>query len=236
MAEPRPISRRVQDEAAFVLQTWPWKETSLLVELLTLHHGKVVVVARGAKRPGSQFRGLLSSFIPLKVSYHGQNEVKTLSKVQWLGGFLPIEGEALFAGFYLNELLVRLLPREDAMSTLFASYVQALKALAGDRSIHEKALRVFEAELLEDLGYGLPHEMKTWVWDAGEMHPYDDAVLYGEKAIRVEPAMLSKLKQKDFSEMATLSFAKKLYRSMIAHYAGDKPLNTRRIMQELRRL
>ena len=117
----KTVARRVQDEAAFVLQTWPWKETSLLVEFMTLHHGKVVVVARGAKRPGSQFRGLLSSFIPLKVSYHGQNEVKSLSKVQWLGGYLPLEGEALFAGFYVNELLVRLLPREDAMPALFAS-------------------------------------------------------------------------------------------------------------------
>lgn len=232
----KTVARRVQDEAAFVLQTWPWKETSLLVELLTLRHGKIVVVARGAKRPGSQFRGLLSSFIPLKVSYHGQNEVKTLSKVQWLGGYLPIEGEALFAGFYLNELLVRLLPREDAMSDLFASYVQALKALAGDKAIHERALRVFEGELLEDLGYGLPNDSRTYVWEAGEMRPLDDVAEYGKEAIVVEAAMIAKLKKKDYTDAATLAFAKKLYRSMIAHYVGDKPLNTRRIMQELRRL
>ena len=232
----KTVARRVQDEAAFVLQTWPWKETSLLVELMTLHHGKVVVVARGAKRPGSQFRGLLSSFIPLKVSYHGQNEVKSLSKVQWLGGYLPLEGEALFAGFYVNELLVRLLPREDAMPALFASYVQALKALAGDSTIHERALRIFEGVLLEDLGYGLPDEMKAWVWQAGEMLPWTANGLYADDAIVIDAPMLAKLKKKDFTESATLAFAKKLYRSMIAHYVGDKPLNTRRIMQELRRL
>lgn len=232
----KTVTRRVQDEAAFVLQTWPWKETSLLVELMTLHHGKVVVVARGAKRPGSQFRGLLSSFIPLKVSYHGQNEVKSLSKVQWLGGYLPLEGEALFAGFYVNELLVRLLPREDAMPALFASYVQALKALAGDSNIHERALRVFEGELLEDLGYGLPDEMKSVVWTAGEIVPFEVGTVYADDAIVIDAAMLAKLKKKDFTESATLSFAKKLYRAMIAQYVGDKPLNTRRIMQELRRL
>ena len=232
----KTVTRRVQDEAAFVLQTWPWKETSLLVELMTLHHGKVVVVARGAKRPGSQFRGLLSSFIPLKVSYHGQNEVKSLSKVQWLGGYLPLEGEALFAGFYVNELLVRLLPREDATPALFVSYVQALKALAGDSNIHERALRVFEGELLEDLGYGLPDEMKSVVWTAGEIVPFEVGAVYADDAIVIEAAMLAKLKKKDFMESATLSFAKKLYRAMIAHYVGDKPLNTRRIMQELRRL
>lgn len=232
----KTAARRVQDEAAFVLQTWPWKETSLLVELLTLHHGKVVVVARGAKRPGSQFRGLLSGFIPLKVSYHGQNEVKTLSKVQWLGGYLPIEGEALFAGFYVNELLVRLLPREDVMPDLFASYVQVLKALAGDKAIHERALRVFEGELLEDLGYGLPNDGKTYVWEAGEMRVLEDGADYGKEAIVIEREMIAKLKKKDFTEPQTLAFAKKLYRAMIAHYVGDKPLNTRRIMQELRRL
>ena len=232
----KTVARRVQDEAAFVLQTWPWKETSLLVELLTLRHGKIVVVARGAKRPGSQFRGHLCSFIPLKVSYHGQNEVKTLSRVQWLGGYLPIEGEALFAGFYVNELLVRLLPREDAMPDLFASYVQVLKALAGDKTIHERALRVFEGELLEDLGYGLPVDNKTYVWNAGEMQVFDEAADYAKEAIVIEPAMIAKLKKKDYSDASTLAFAKNLYRAMFAHYVGDKPLNTRRIMQELRRL
>ena len=164
------------------------------------------------------------------------NEVKTLSKVQWLGGYLPIEGEALFAGFYVNELLVRLLPREDAMPDLFASYVQVLKALAGDKAIHERALRVFEGELLEDLGYGLPNDGKTYAWDAGEMRPLEELMSDGQDAIVIESSMLAKLKKKDFSDAATLAFAKKLYRAMIAHYVGDKPLNTRRIMQELRRL
>ena len=101
--------RRVSsDDAAFVLQSWNWKETSLLVEFFTLHHGKVVAVARGAKRPGSHFRGLLTPFSPLKIGFSGQNEVKNLLRAQWLGGFFPIEGDALFSAFYVNELLVRL--------------------------------------------------------------------------------------------------------------------------------
>ena len=90
--------RRVsEDDAAFVLQSWNWKETSLLVEFFTLRHGKVIAVARGAKRPGSQFRGLLTAFSPLKIAFSGQNEVKNLTRVQWMGGFFPIEGEALFS-------------------------------------------------------------------------------------------------------------------------------------------
>ena len=89
-------NRRVTDDAAFVLQTWDWKETSLLVEFFTLTHGKVIAVARGAKRPSSHFRGILTPFSPLKISFTGQNDVKNLSKAQWMGGFFPIEGEALF--------------------------------------------------------------------------------------------------------------------------------------------
>ena len=100
VAELKNKERRVsEDDAAFVLQSWNWKETSLLVEFFTLKHGKVITVARGAKRPGSHFRGLLTPFSPLKIAFSGQNEVKNLLKVQWLGGYFPIEGDALFLPF-----------------------------------------------------------------------------------------------------------------------------------------
>ena len=146
-------NRRVIDDAAFVLQTWDWKETSLLVEFFTLTHGKVIAVARGAKRPSSHFRGILTPFSPLKISFSGQNDVKNLSKAQWMGGFFPIEGEALFSAFYVNELLVRLLVREDPLEGLFGSYVEVLKSLAQGEGSHEVALRSFELDLMTALGY-----------------------------------------------------------------------------------
>lgn len=228
---------RINDEAAFVIQTWPWKETSLLVEMLTLHHGKVVMVARGAKRPGCQFRGLLSPFLPLKISYWGNNEVKTLADVGWLGGFMPLEGDALFAGFYVNELLARLLPREDCIDALFASYVQVLKSLSGDKSEHEKALRLFEADLLSDLGWALPEADRcSWAWIDDEFQVIDADARLPESAVVVSASVLDQINRRDFSQAKTLSIAKQLFRAMIAHYAGDKPLNTRRILQELKRL
>ena len=228
---------RINDEAAFVIQTWPWKETSLLVEMLTLNHGKVVMVARGAKRPGCQFRGLLSPFLPLKVSYWGTNEVKTLAKVSWLGGFIPLQGDALFSGFYVNELLARLLPREDCIEPLFASYVNVLKALADEKNEHEKALRLFEADLLSDLGWALPaSEQCLWAWVDNEFRVVESVRDLPETAVPVLPRVLDEMNRRDFTRPETLMTAKRLFRAMIAHYAGDKPLNTRRILQELKRL
>ncbi len=228
--------RRVnEDDAAFVLQSWNWKETSLLVEFLTLNHGKVIAVARGAKRAGSHFRGLLTAFSPLKISFTGQNEVKNLMRAQWLGGYFPIEGDALFSAFYVNELLIRLLPREDAMPQLFASYAKVLEKLAGSEATHPAALRTFELELMEMLGYGLPVTGEPWYWDGEELKPWNEGVIESERHLVISAEMIRKLHDRDFRSKETLNFAKVLMRKMITHYAGDKPLNTRRIFEELKR-
>lgn len=229
-------NRRVMDDAAFVLQTWDWKETSLLVEFFTLTHGKVVAVARGAKRPSSHFRGILTPFSPLKISYTGQNDVKNLSKAQWMGGFFPIEGEALFSGFYINELLVRLLVREDPLDGLFGSYVEVLKNLAQSDQSHEVALRTFELDLMTALGYGLPESEEPWFWDGEELKPIAQRRFDSNSHLVISTEMIDRLRRRDFSDPETLSFAKKLLRPMITHYVGDKSLNTRRILQEYKRL
>lgn len=233
----RSKERRVsEDDAAFVLQSWNWKETSLLVEFFTLNHGKVLAVARGAKRPGSHFRGLLTPFSPLKIAFSGQNEVKNLLKAQWLGGYFPIEGDALFSAFYVNELLVRLLAREDEMHDLFTSYVQVLEKLADPENNHEVALRTFELELMEFLGYGLPLTGEPWYWNGEELKPWTPDTIESDRYLIVSSEMIQKLHNRDFRSKETLAFAKLLMRRMIAHYVGDKPLNTRRIVEELKRL
>ena len=233
----RGKERRVsEDDAAFVLQSWNWKETSLLVEFFTLKHGKVIAVARGAKRPGSHFRGLLTPFSPLKIAFSGQNEVKNLLKTQWLGGYFPIEGDALFSAFYVNELLVRLLAREDEMQDLFTAYVHVLEKLADSDNNHEVALRTFELELMEYLGYGLPVTGEPWYWNGEELKPWTPDTIESERYLVISPEMIQKLHNRDFRSKETLAFAKLLMRRMIAHYVGDKPLNTRRIVEELKRL
>src|SRR5512136_3080456 len=128
MARQQPLRR--EDEAAFVLHTYPYRETSLIVEAFTANFGRVALVAKGARRPRSDLRGLLQAFQPLLLSWSGQQELKTLLRAEWRGGLPRVGGSALLCGFYLNELLLKLLPREDPHAELFADYETALADLA----------------------------------------------------------------------------------------------------------
>ena len=233
-SERAPVVR-VRSEPAFVLSSQPWRETSVIAELLTRHHGRVTVVARGAKRISSRFRGIIMPFVPLVVSFSGAGEIKNLTDARWMGPMTPNEHEGLVSAFYVNELLVRLLPREDEVKSLFASYVRVLEKLADDQANREIALRTFEIELLRDLGYGLPETGEAWYWDGQELKPWSEEIPETERHIVIDPLMIKKLNAFDFRERETLAFAKRLMRRMIAHYAGDKPLNTRRIVTEMNR-
>ena len=110
---------RQDNQPVFVLHTYPFKETSLVVELFTREFGRISAVAKGARRPRSAMRGMLQSFQPLLGAWSGKLELKTLHSLEWYAGLLMLQGEALMCGFYLNELLLRLLPREDSHEALF---------------------------------------------------------------------------------------------------------------------
>jgi len=153
MARAQPLRR--DDQPAFVLHTYAYRETSVIVEAFTAEYGRVAVVARGARRPRSDLRGLLQAFQPLLLSWSGQAELKTLLKAEWRGGLPRIGGSALLCGFYLNELLLKLLPREDPHPRLYATYEAALAELAAG-SDEAPVLRRFELLLLAELGYALP--------------------------------------------------------------------------------
>ena len=111
MARAQP--QRRDAEPGYVLHAYPYRETSLIVEAFTEAHGRVAMVARGAKRPRSELRGVLQGFQPLLLSWFGQQELKTLLRAEWRGGLPLVSGRALLCGFYLNELLLRLLAHED---------------------------------------------------------------------------------------------------------------------------
>jgi DNA repair protein RecO (recombination protein O) len=145
---------KIDGEMAFVLHATPWRETSLVVDLLTQQHGRIAAVAKGAKRANSAMRALQLSFQPIRVSWTGHSELRTLTKAEWQGGLAQPEGESLFCGFYLNELLVKLLHREDPHPTVFTSYFETLERLThAQHSLHrEWALRYFEWRLLQESG------------------------------------------------------------------------------------
>ena len=149
-------SSRVQDTAAYLLQATAWSESSLIARLFSRHYGIVTVVAKGAKRPYSVLRPVLSAFQPLQVSWSGQGEVKTLTRAE-LAGLHALHGKSLMSAWYMNELIMRMLPGEDPHPQLYTAYSNALRQLAsGSRATG--SLRQFEWTLLQETGYGLPGE------------------------------------------------------------------------------
>src|SRR5512144_2623587 len=149
---PRAQPLRRDDQPSFVLHTYPYRETSLIVEAFTREYGRVALVARGAKRPRSELRGVLQGFQPLLLSWSGQQELKTLIRAEWRGGLALPGGSALLCGVYLNELLLKLLPREDAHLALYDEYQAALAELVAGAE-QARVLRRFEVRLLAELGY-----------------------------------------------------------------------------------
>ena len=118
---------KVDAQPAYVLHSYPFRETSLIVEAFSRDYGRVALLARGARRPRSAIRGLLMAFQPLELGWAGKGEVQTLMKAEWQGGQPLLTGKALFCAYYLNELLMHLLPREDAHERLFSVYAETLR-------------------------------------------------------------------------------------------------------------
>jgi len=145
---------KVANQPAYVLHSRPYRDSSLLLELLTPEHGRISLVGKGARRRsrGGSTGALLQVFRPLLISYTGRSELKTLTGVETAGAIHPLKGECLFSGMYLNELLIRMLHRHDPYPTLFAAYGETLALLAGTRKV-EEGLRRFELTLLDELGY-----------------------------------------------------------------------------------
>ena len=146
-------TKRISDEPAFILHRYDWSETSLILEVFTRHHGRIALVAKGAKRPSSSFRPVLLPLQPLQLSYGGEAEIRTLKSAEWMGGHVMPTGESLLSGYYLNELLLQLLARDDPHPVLFDVYANVVRVLASEHDeVLEAALRTFELLLLREIG------------------------------------------------------------------------------------
>ncbi|QXL84543.1 DNA repair protein RecO [Comamonas sp. NLF-1-9] len=148
-------TRRITDEPAYILHSHAFSESSLILEVFSRHHGRVALLAKGAKKPTSGFRPVLLSLMPLRLAWgvSAAAEVQTLRAAEWMGGHVMPVGEALLSGLYLNELLLRLLARDDPQPRLFDLYAGAVQLLAGAHGeVLEPALRAFELLLLRALG------------------------------------------------------------------------------------
>jgi DNA repair protein RecO (recombination protein O) len=232
-------------EPAFVLHGYPFRETSLVVELLTRGYGRVAVVAKGARRPKSSLRGVLMAFQPLLVSWSGKGELHTLLRAEWDGRYRPLKGLPLICGFYLNELLLKLLARHDAHERLFDTYALTLGALlAGGEP--GAILRTFEKNLLRDLGYAIlldrdvqsghpiaAEERYTYVLERGPVSARNDA---RAKGVELLGQTLLDMQADVYSSTLTQQQSKVLMRTLINHYLGDQVLHTRQLLRDLQEL
>lgn len=234
---------RIDNQPVYVLHTYPFKETSLVVELFSKDFGRIAAVAKGARRPRSAMRGMLQSFQTLSGAWSGKNELRTLHSLDWSAGLLLLQGEALMCGFYLNELLLRLLPREDAHEDLFDYYTKTLQTLMTAKDL-ANTLRKFELTLLQEMGYAVPltHDENEVEIDPKRTYRYEAD--YGanlssaelnktQNGVQLLGKTMLDMAQGDYSSAQTKLQSKQLMRYLLAHYLGDKPLHTRQLLIDL---
>jgi DNA repair protein RecO (recombination protein O) len=229
----------------FVLHSYPFRETSLIVEAFTRDQGRIALVARGARRPRSSLRGVLSPFQPLLLSWSGKSELRTLVRAESQNGYRALEGETLMCGFYLNELLLKLLPRDDPHERLYDAYQQTLGGL-GAALQREGILRRFELRLLEELGYavmldhdagsGAPIDAQRRYVYVIERGPVELEGLDSGKGVELSGATLLDMQSGSYESAATQQQSKLLMRALIDHYLGKQVLHTRQMLRELQDL
>lgn len=242
----KPLDAARQDaQPAFVLHSYPFRETSMVVELLTRDFGRIGVVARGARRPKSALRGVLLAFQPLLVSWSGKGELHTLIRAEWQGGYQPLKGLSLICGFYLNELMLKLLPRHDAHERLFETYAATLRELE-PRNDPAATLRAFEKNLLRELGYavtldrdvdsGTPiaaEQRYTYIVERG---PVSAAVDAQRNGVELLGQTLLDMQSDNYASPVTQQQSKALMRTLINHHLGAQELHTRQLLRDLQAL
>ncbi len=230
---------RVSIQPTYILHSRPYRETSLLVEAWSLDHGRIGLIAKGARRAKSSLRGVLQPFQPLLLSWSGKQELMTLTNAENDGPSQPLAPRVLPSGFYVNELLMRLLHRNDPHPELYRSYVAVLAGLR-DAQSPEPTLRVFEKRLLDALGYGMLLDREA-VTDgpiksdqhyryfvergpipiSGEQNGDVNTAIHGETLLAIS--------RESLETSRVLREAKSLMRHILRYYLGDKPLESRKL-------
>ena len=252
-------AKRVGEEPSFILHRYDWSESSLILEVFTRHRGRVALLAKGVKRHTSNFRPVLLALQPLKVTYtlsgDGNADIHVLKGAEWAGGHIMPMGSNLLTGMYLNELLMRLLARDDPYAYLFDVYSAVVKLLATQpEEVIEPVLRAFELILLRELGL-LPTLKQETVTLQG-LEPEKAYILVAETGLRPalagERAYLSgaqwlsvqhALEQGEGAYPALVracaavaSSLKSQLRHLLQYHCGSPMLRTRQLMMDLQTL
>jgi DNA repair protein RecO (recombination protein O) len=234
------MKRRADQEVGYVLHTYAYKETSLIVELFARRFGRVALLARGARRPRSAMRGVLLSFHRLRLSWSASAELGNLISAEWAGALQPLAGQGLMCGFYLNELVLRLLPRDDPHEALFDHYAEALTRL-GSAPDPAVVLRAFEKRLLAELGYAplLERDAASRPIDPDALYVYEPergpTPVNGMRSgvLVVRGKTLLDVAADDYSSPETREEARSLMRALIGERLHGQVLHTRTVLREL---
>lgn len=229
---------RVELQPAYVLHSRPFRDTSLILDCLTDEYGRLSLIAKGARSAKFRQRQLCQPFSPLLLSWQGKSSLKTLTSIESRQLPFGLQGDFLFSGLYLNELLTRLVPEHDSCPEIYQSYETALNQLAKQESL-EPVLRAFELRMLEDLGYHLDLSHDA---EGAELHPDENYQWWPEQGWRVASDYITAqlfpgiyllaLKQEDFGDPQTLRLAKILTRLLFKPLLGDRPLQSRKLFQK----
>ncbi len=243
-------------DRAYVLHTYPYKETSLLLQVWTEKHGRMGLVAKGARRPKAAARALLTPFQPLVMDWFGRGELKTLKTAEPFAPATPLGGPSLMSGFYMNELLLKLTTRDDPHEGLFEAYHEAIDALRALTRLTTEAARLglepvlcrFELRLLQEVGFALElareaqggspivAERDYWYVVERGATPAREGQETPANAVRLRGLTLVDLERGRFEDATTVAQAKQLMRLLINHSLNGQELATRVLVRDLARL
>ena len=249
-------ARRVSLEPAFLLHHYPWRDTSRILELLTREHGRVSVIARGSRQAAAVSGGVLQAFRGCLVSWSARGELGYLTGVERLtapdsagegarsaGEGSGLRGQRLMSAFYANELLLKLLQRNDPHPALFDAYAALLARLHAPPEDAGRALRIFEKRLLEELGWGLNLEREAASGaslEPGRSYRYDleggaepiDGVAEG--TLIFCGASLLSLARDALDDPRSLTDSRRLLRAALDRLLDGRRLSTREVLLEMR--
>ncbi len=223
-------------QPAYILRQCSYRESSLIMEAFTRDFGRISVLAKGVRKAKSKSRGLLQPFIPLRLTFIGKAELKTLTDVELAEPFRPISGKALYCGFYLNELIAAFLHKDDPHPELFADYRRCLTDLQQE-GLLDPVLRNFELDLIEKTGYGL-----HLAYEGYRGKPVDPVEKYhldtDLSPIRAEDGIYSgktllAMQSRNFADAEVLAEAKMLLRRVLDALLHGKPLNSRKVLNDI---
>ncbi len=235
-------SRRVQNEPAWVLHHRPFRDSSRILDVLSRDHGRLAVVARGSRSGKSRLKGILRPFLPLQLSWVIRSDMGTLTGAELNGAPISLAGDALMSGYYVNELILKLMHRHDPQPEMFSIYEATIDALNGAPNV-AAVLRRFEIDALALLGYALNLDHDTRSGD--ELEPdrtYEYRVEQGPVAVegRNGPMVFSgrelqAVARGGFEDPAVLAPAGRLLRQVIDWHLDGQELQSRKVLRDMRR-